>query len=59
VDHRRPEPVQLAPQVADVRLDDLRVPGVIAAPDVAEQLGAAEHAALMPHQVCEQAELGG
>jgi hypothetical protein len=53
VDERRTELVQLAAQVADVRLDDLRVTGVVAAPDVAQQPVVAEHTALIPHQAGE------
>ena len=39
VDERRPEPVELAPQVADVGLHDLGLAGVAPAPDALQELG--------------------
>src|ERR1700733_4835829 len=58
VDHRWPERVQLAPQIADVGLHDLGLAGVVPSPYVLEELRPGEHPSLVPHQVCEQAELG-
>src|SRR5262249_1811248 len=58
VDERRPEPVELAPQVADVGLHHLRLAGVAPAPDSLQQLGPGQHAALVPQQAGEQPELG-
>src|SRR5215467_12166492 len=59
VDQRRAERVKLAPQVADVGLDDLRLARVIPSPDVLEQLCPGQNSALVPHQVREQPELRG
>src|SRR5262249_12486931 len=59
VDQRRAERVELAAQVADVRLEHLGLPGVLPAPDVVEQLLSGQHQALVAHQVGEQPELGG
>jgi len=58
VDERRPEPVELAPQVADVGFHDLGLPGVASAPDVLQELRPAQHAALMAHQAGQQPEFG-
>src|ERR1700758_1193846 len=43
---RRAEPVELAPQVADVGLHHLGLAGVAAAPHALQQLGPGQHAAL-------------
>src|SRR5580693_1394800 len=58
VDQWRSQRVQLAPQIAHVRLEHLRLPGVLPAPDVLEQLLAGKHQPLVAHQVGEQPELG-
>src|SRR6266851_4092105 len=47
VDERRPEPVEVAPQVADVGFHDLRLAGIAQAPYVLQELGPGQHAALM------------
>src|SRR5579875_4035844 len=46
VDHRRAERIQLAPQVADVGLDDLRLARIIPAPDILQQLFPGQHPAI-------------
>jgi hypothetical protein len=58
VDERRPDPVELAPQVADVGLHDLGLARVAPAPDVLQELGPAQHAALMAQQAGQQPEFG-
>ena len=58
VDERRPEPVELASQVADVGLHHLRLAGVAAAPHALQEFGPAQHAALMAQQAGEQPEFG-
>jgi hypothetical protein len=47
VDERRSEPVEFAPQVADVGLHDLSLAGIVQAPYVPQELGPGQHAALM------------
>ena len=59
VDQRRAERVELAAQVADVGLDDLRLPGVVPAPHALQQLGAGEYPAPVPQEAGEQPKLGG
>jgi hypothetical protein len=58
VDERRPEPVELAAQVAHVRFHHLGVAGITESPHVMQQLALGQHAALMAHQAGEQPELG-
>src|SRR5205085_11014487 len=49
--------VDLAPQVADVHLDDVRVAREVHAPDVVEDLGLGRDVSVPAHQVLEQREL--
>jgi len=58
VDERRPEPVELAPQVADVGLYDLGLAAVAPAPHELQELGSGQHAALMAQQAGQQPEFG-
>jgi acetyl-CoA C-acetyltransferase len=58
VDERHAEPVELAPQVADVRLHDLGPARLLPAPDLPQQLLAGQHAVLVAHQERQQPELG-
>ena len=58
MDQRRAERVELAPQVAHVRLEHLGLPRVLPAPHVLQELLAGEHEPLVAHQVGEQPELG-
>src|SRR5215510_4890001 len=58
VDERWPERVKLAPQIADVGLDDLRFARIVPAPHVLEQLCPGEHPPLVSHEVGEQLEFG-
>src|SRR5947207_691627 len=50
-------PDQLAPQVADVGLDDVAIAAEAVVPDVVEDLGPAQHPARVDHQVAQQLEL--
>src|SRR5215469_1784385 len=56
VDERWPQRIELAPQVAHVRLDDLGLARVVPAPDAFEQLRSGQDSALMAHEVGEQPE---
>src|SRR5215469_5852279 len=58
VDQRGAKRVELAPQVAHVRLEHLGLPRVLPAPHVLQELLAGEHEPLVAHQVGEQPELG-
>ncbi len=58
LDQRRPERVELLPQVADVGLDDVRVAAEVVVPHVVEDLALRQHAARVQHQEAEQLELG-
>src|SRR4051794_24293690 len=58
VDQRPPErPLELAPQVADVDVDDIGRPLEVLVPDVVEQRRAADHLARPPGEVLEDREL--
>src|SRR5262245_3330320 len=57
LDQRRPRGVELPPQVADVRLDDVRVAAEVVAPDVLEDLALGENATWVQQEEAEQREL--
>src|SRR5262249_25681028 len=57
-DEGRPEGVELLPQVADIRLDDVRVSAEVVLPDVLENLALREHAARVQQEEPQQCELG-
>src|ERR671912_2372472 len=59
VDHRRPVGVDLLPQVGNVKLDHVGLAAEVVVPDPIEDLGLAEDAARIAHQIAEQLELGG
>src|SRR5262245_46543440 len=58
LDHGRPEPVELAAEVAHVGLDHVRVAAEVVAPDVLEDLRLREHTSRIEHEEPEQGELG-
>src|SRR6187455_454957 len=58
LDQRRAERVELLAQVADVRLDDVRVAAEVVVPHVVEDLALRQDAPRVQHQEPEQLELG-
>src|SRR6188472_18731 len=58
LDQRRAERVELLAQVADVRLDDIRIAAEVIMPHVVEDLALRQDAARVQHQEPEQLELG-
>src|SRR6185436_20460334 len=58
LDQRRAERVELLAQVADVRLDDVRVAPEVVVPHVVEDLALRQDTAWVQHQEPEQLELG-
>src|SRR4051795_680383 len=58
-DERRPGGVELAAQVAHVRLDDVAAAAEVVVPHVLEDLRLREHAARVEHEEAQQVELGG
>src|SRR4051794_25983521 len=57
LDQGRADRVELAPEVADVGLHDVRVAAEVVAPHVLEDLALREHAARVEHEEAEQVEL--
>ena len=58
VDQRRTELVELLAQVADVRLEDVRVAVEVVVPDMIEDLRLGQHPARVEHEEAQQVELG-
>ena len=58
LDERRPGGVELAAQVADVRLDHVRVAAEVVSPDVLQDLPLREHAPGVEQEEAQQRELG-
>src|SRR4029079_5193527 len=54
----RPERIELAPQVADVEVDDVAVSLEVVAPDAVEDLGQAQDAARVLEEQAQEAVLG-
>src|SRR5438105_3897564 len=58
LDQRRAECIELAAQVADVRLDDIRVAAEVVAPHILEDLPLRQHPSWIQEEEAQQRELG-